>query len=704
MTPDPPWSIQSEAVGSWQAKATSADLSKRCQACLQLAISYYLGYGVRPSTDLTLSYLTIGLEGNDTIMMLYHRLIAALAVDVKQPNINKTFMTDLDSQLRCHTARETYFATRVYQHQQLRVEETRSARHDAIYKRHRDLALVELVKKHDLNLLSNNLSSKKHDDIAVSRALLEASRCGNARMVQLLCVHCDMFVHDESLLTPVHWLIMFEESDAAAVANALIHGTSTDKIGPCRGNINSMSSNESGSLFIAEHCLELFGTPLHWAVRTRNLKLVELLTTLGADINVRTEVPSAFVTNIHRPQLPSLSPLDIAVMFHLPEIVIRLLDLGAIREGGGGVYTKSHSSFLCIGLRCTPFSRYIIHGKHYRDALKETIQVLVRKGYNINDTNADGNDPLKVALSNADCESYIIEELLNAGALPSQRTLETQENAVDVAISHAPYRRYSVENLRLVLPYVRSVSDSNSSTYNATHRAAIGGSELMVEVLSTAEGFDINAKTSVRNGGRYGGDTALHLAALSESVEVITMLVRKGANMEIPDSSQYTPLQVATFHRKTKAADTFIALGANVFLTPLRRDTVLHVAVAGVTSGYSLVKHLLTKHPRLRKRSLLNATDHIGWTALHKAAYFGDFEAVEALLDEGADRTLMDKSRGPMPGRTPLERVEHEIWRLSIDAWDSDLKRIMAGGLQAKDHHVANLHEIALMLKDGSLS
>lgn len=664
--PTLPWHVQCEAVRIWHAEAASKNSPKRYQASLQLAICYHIGYGVRPDLNLMLHYLTTSLEGNDTTRVLYYWLISAMNVEVNQHNLDMIYMTDLDRRLKLHELRETYFAARVRQHQQLQLKKKRNACQTADCTQRGILKLVELVIRQEISLVTGLLSSNTYDNADISCALREASRCGNAGMVQLICAYCDKFVHDERLTTPLHWLIMFEESEVATVAKVLMCGASADHVGPCKANINSIPTSESGTLFIAEHCLELFGTPLHWAVRTRNLKLVELLVKLGADINARTEVPTAPVTNLHKPLRPSLSPLDIAVAFHLPEIVARLLDLGANWEGRSSL-SETHSAFLCIGLACVPFSRYIIHGKQYRDALKETVGVLDERGYNINDADVNGYDPLKVALSNADCESYIIEELLIAGAIPSQGDSRNPESAIDIVVGHAPYRRYSVENLRLVLPYVRNVK-CRQRTYNAIQTAAVGGSEAMVELLSTAKGFDIDATTMTRNDSKGGGMTALHLAAFFGHSEVISLLVRKGANMEIPDAFTYTPLQTATFHRKINAIDTLIELGANVLFKSLRHDTVLHVAVAGIWSGHSIVKHLLLKHTRLQEHSIINVVDHIGWTALHKAAYFG-----------------------------------HELWRLSIGAWDIDLKRIMAGGSQAMDCHKANLHEILLMLKDDDI-
>ena len=700
--PSPHWSVQCEIAKSWQVEAASANSLKRYQACLQLAICYHIGYGVQPDRNLVLRYLAASLEGDATTKVLYHRLISAMTIDHEQPNLKMMHMNSLDWRLRHRPIHEKYFAARVRLYRRLQMRDLRTTSPIKKCKQHRSLKLTELIDRQDFELLSRTLRSNKYSNTEISCALLYASQCGNASMVQMISAFCEKFVHDESKPTPLHWLILFEESEAAIVAKALICGVSEDQDGPCKANLKSVPTSNSSILFVAEHCLELFGTPLHWAVRTRNLILVELLVGLGADINAYTDIPTAFITDIPRPLQVGLSPLDLAVLFHLPEIVDRLCDLGAKWDGGGGMYITSHPAFLCIGLRCVPFSRYIIHGKHYRDALKETIQVLLRKGYGINDTDASGNSPIKIALSNSDCESYIIEELLNAGALPPPRSPTASESAIDVAISHAPFRRFSVENLRLILPYGCG-NNFNLQTFDALCAAAIGGSEAMVEVLSTADGFDIDATTPLKQGGRHGGQTALHLAAIAGSVEVISLLIQKGAKMDICDAFQYTPLQLAAFHRKIKAADVLIELGASVFFEKHRR-TILHVAVAGVTSGYSLVKHLLTKHLRLCDPFILNAVDHVGWTALHQATYFGDHEAVESLLAKGADTTVMDRSRGRLPGRTPLERAEYEIWRFSVGAWDPDHRRILKGGPQAIDHHVASLHEIVQLLNDGNLS
>ena len=197
-------------------------------------------------------------------------------------------------------------------------------------------------------------------------------RRGNTDPAMILCNRCDRFVSDTEEPTPLHWLIMFDLEEAAKVVSALVLGPSGYSTRPCKKVIDAVPPAESGIFFFPEHCAELFGTPLHWAVRVQNIRLVELLTNLSANINVCWSGYNRFDSGVSAPSLPNTSLLDFAVAFHLPEIDEILPDNGAERTlRGGGASEEIHCALHCIGLACTPLSRYIIHGANYRDAIKE---------------------------------------------------------------------------------------------------------------------------------------------------------------------------------------------------------------------------------------------------------------------------------------------------------------------------------------------
>ena len=60
--------------------------------------------------------------------------------------------------------------------------------------------------------------------------------------------------------------------------------------------------------------------------------------------------------------------------------------------------------------------------------MKEVIHLLVRRGFAITETDSNGYNPLMIALRDADCEPYIIKELISAGASLNRLTLDDASN------------------------------------------------------------------------------------------------------------------------------------------------------------------------------------------------------------------------------------------------------------------------------------
>ena len=130
----------------------------------------------------------------------------------------------------------------------------------------------------------------------------------------------------------------------------------------------------------------------------------------------------------------------------------------------------------------------------------------------------------------------------------------------------------------------------------------------MTEIISNCPEFEVNVKAS-------NGHSALHFAAAFWSAEVLPMLIRHGAKVELGDSDGMTPLQLAIFYRKKKAADILLEMRAEIVFpvgTPLSQGTALHAAVSGASSSETVLRYLLTKHPNLRATAVINGPDMNG--------------------------------------------------------------------------------------------
>lgn len=106
---------------------------------------------------------------------------------------------------------------------------------------------------------------------------------------------------------PLHQLWMFENHDVGEIASQLVHQAGAD-INASMGEFSSVRDIFYGHQFQ--------GTALHAAVRMRNQAAVRALLQLGANVN-------------SRPFGSMQTPLDMAAMYHMPEMVKILRDYGA---------------------------------------------------------------------------------------------------------------------------------------------------------------------------------------------------------------------------------------------------------------------------------------------------------------------------------------------------------------------------------------
>jgi ankyrin repeat protein len=95
---------------------------------------------------------------------------------------------------------------------------------------------------------------------------------------------------------------------------------------------------------------------------------------------------------------------------------------------------------------------------------------------------------------------------------------------------------------------------------------------------------------------KQNGQTALHIAAMNGKVDILTVLIARGAKVDVQDDQGITPLMLAAKDGRVEAIQALIAQGAKI-----------------------------------------TVQDKLGENALHIAAAHGKKDAVAALLDRGAD-------------------------------------------------------------------
>jgi ankyrin repeat protein len=421
-----------------------------------------------------------------------------------------------------------------------------------------------------------------------------------------------------------HWLILVPPSKARAVLSqykSKHHSTWKDS----EKRVLDLSVSEP--IIIREFCLELFGTPLHWAVRTANIQLLELLIEFGADVNVCWG--TTILAEVERPRTAYMSPLGLATMYHLESITRLLLDVGAEPSWNG--CSAAHM----IGERTIPFSRAVLHAGNSRMAAQRTIAVLASY-YSRKDTL--GHTPLSRALGNPNAEAYVIEELI-AGSLRGDIALgESDHNLCCIVARACSARRFSSWKLSLIESLLTDIDGTDRTGLNALHIAAQAGSHDVVEFLID-HGADVNTMTTDSS-----HNTALALAARNGCTTVVELLLVAHAQLELTNNCDETALEQAIIASNREIVSLLIGAGAKTTFSKTTfscdedaiGSTILHAAAKSKPGSLStIVRKLIRDFAELCK-SYVNVSDYQGWTPLHYSAYYGNLRDTKALLDLGA--------------------------------------------------------------------
>ena len=150
-------------------------------------------------------------------------------------------------------------------------------------------------------------------------------------------------------------------------------------------------------------------------------------------------------------------------------------------------------------------------------------------------------------------------------------------------------------------------------------------------VTSAREG-DINRAIIALNNGsdiesrsRDGGWTALHEACFSGEINLVRVLIERGANLEARNLHFDTPLHIAAFHGRRAIVEILLEIGALVDPTNQDGSTPL---IGAAFAGRTEVCNIL-----LRAGAKVDARNNVGTTPL-EAAIFSKYKGTADYLRE----------------------------------------------------------------------
>ncbi|CAL1527439.1 unnamed protein product [Lymnaea stagnalis] len=133
------------------------------------------------------------------------------------------------------------------------------------------------------------------------------------------------------------------------------------------------------------------------------------------------------------------------------------------------------------------------------------------------------------------------------------------------------------------------------------------------------------------------GQTALVLASLNDDFEAVKLLIEYGADVNhIIQGDRNTPLILAAKRNNTKTVEILLDSGADVAHVNKEKQSAVMVAAR---YGSKSVLELLLKRSTVND---INCVDSHGWSALWHASYKGHCTIIEMLLSHGADITKVN--------------------------------------------------------------
>ena len=185
--------------------------------------------------------------------------------------------------------------------------------------------------------------------------------------------------------------------------------------------------------------------------------------------------------------------------------------------------------------------------------------------------------------------------------------------------------------------------------------------------------------------------SALHYAAENGDIEIVDILLKYGANINIVNSYNITPLHYAIKNNHFNVVKLLIENGADIEIDGDEYSTPLCTACGSIGEcNLEIAKYLLDKGSKINESlhhssifehfeivklliqygADINAQSYRG-TPLHCACSVGNFEIVKLLIENGADINAKD-----LDGKTPLyssSNPDEEIVKYFLDKGANNL-------------------------------
>ena len=483
------------------------------------------------------------------------------------------------------------------------------------------------------------------------------------------------------------------------MCTVLLFGNTDIKTAITNGDLVLLKSMIEGNKDLLESRIDTYFTPLNFASLEGKTDIVKYLVDKGADINTRDREGSI--------------PLQNAAIKGYLDIVIILVEKGSdVNYKDDNDVTPLH--FACMSGNYELVKYLIDNGANVRAVSKagrepifeaawggnlEMIKFLESKGSDLKGINSNGNTPLHFASRNGSKE--LIEYILSKGYDINQKNNAGQAPIVWAVAGNSP------EVIRFLIEKGADINAKDSDGRSLMFNASARGSKETIELLQSY-GLDINEKdnfgmTPLQSGIRGGieileyllnkgaeiapeecmsgnscsvdGTTILHQAMYANNPEIVDLLIKRNAPLNVIDSNGSTPLMIAVNRGSGDMTQMLLDNGADPDIKDTAYGrTALHIAAS---KGYEKIAAAL-----ISKGADVNITDSKGQTPLYSSLYHGNDHISKLLFQNKAEnKVINDLQKGleVNDGEAKIFYLGHSGWAvktkdhlLIFDYWDNE--------------------------------
>uniref|UniRef100_A0A670K541 Ankyrin-1 n=1 Tax=Podarcis muralis TaxID=64176 RepID=A0A670K541_PODMU len=465
-----------------------------------------------------------------------------------------------------------------------------------------------------------------------------ASRNGHVRIAEILLDHgAPIQAKTKNGLSPIHMASQGDHLDCVRLLlqyNADIDDITLDHLTPlhvaahCGHHRVAKVLLEKGAKPNAR-ALNGF-TPLHIACKKNHIRVMELLLKTGASIDAVTE--------------SGLTPLHVAsFMGNLPIVKILLQRGASPNVSNVKVETPLH---MAARAGHTEVAKYLLQNKAKVNAKAKDdqtplhcaarlghctmVKLLLESGADPNLSTTAGHTPLHITAreGHLDCACALLDK-------QASQTVMTKDLPLHVA---SKYGKGGCRP-RCCLSTMTKPNQRGKNGLTPLHVAVHHNNLDIVKVLLP--------KGASPHSVAWNGYTPLHIAARQNQMEVASSLLQYGASANAESTQAVTPLHLAAQEGHSDMVALLLSKQANGNFGSKSGLTPLHLVAQ---EGHVQVADVL-----LRAGVRVDATTRMGYTPLHVASHYGNIKLVKFLLQHQADVNSKTKL-----GYTPLHQAAQQ--------------------------------------------